>query len=63
MKDKIKNKDKIDKIIDFSFSDKIDKIILDVKTIIAQRDEQISFLLTHNKWLKERNVSLEKEKK
>jgi len=60
MKETNKNQDKIDKIIDWNFSDAIDKIVADVKTIIAQRDEQISFLLTHNKYLKKRNVFLEK---
>jgi len=59
--DEIENKDKIDKIIDWDLSDTIDKIVSDVKSIIANKDEQINFLLTHNKWLKERNVSLEKK--
>jgi hypothetical protein len=58
MKDKIKNQD--------SFSDGIDKLVEDVNSIvkiIANKDEQINFLLRHNKWLKERNVILESEKK
>jgi hypothetical protein len=59
--DEIKNQDKIDKIIDWNLSDEIDKIVVLAKSIISQRDKQIDFLLTHNKWLKERNVTLEKK--
>ena len=58
MKDKIKNQD--------SFSDGIDKLVEDVNSIvkiIANKDEQINFLLRHNKWLKERNVILERKRK
>ena len=63
MKETNKNQDKIDKIIDWDLSDTIDKIVSDVKSIIANKDEQINFLLRHNKWLKERNVILERKRK
>jgi hypothetical protein len=41
----------------------LDKFIDRVDEVLKQKDEQISFLLTHNKWLAKSYKELKKEKK
>ena len=41
----------------------LDKFIDKVDEVLKQKDEQISFLLTHNKWLAKSYKELKKEKK
>jgi len=38
--------------------DKMSKKLTDIKELLVSKDEQISFLLKHNKWLKDNNDKL-----
>ena len=42
-------------------SRKLDDLIKLVYEILKEKDEHINFLLTHNKYLKERNTILERK--
>ena len=42
-------------------SSKLDDLIKLVYEILKKKDEHINFLLTHNKYLKERNTILERK--
>tara|TARA_R100000781_G_C4062100_1_gene121387 strand:- start:822 stop:974 length:153 start_codon:yes stop_codon:yes gene_type:complete len=44
-------------------SSKLDDLIKLVYEILKEKDEQINFLLTHNKYLKKRNRILERKEK
>ena len=44
-------------------SSKLDDLIKLVYEILKEKDEHINFLLTHNKYLKERNTILERKGK
>lgn len=44
-------------------SSKLDDLIKLVYEILKEKDEQINFLLTQNKYLKERNTILERKEK
>ena len=42
---------------------KLDDLIKLVYEILKEKDEQINFLLTHNKYLKKRNTILERKER
>tara|TARA_R100000458_G_scaffold28112_1_gene25697 strand:+ start:153 stop:311 length:159 start_codon:yes stop_codon:yes gene_type:complete len=45
------------------FCKKIDEFCEFVEKTLKEKDEQINFLTTHNKYLKEKNTILEREEK